>query len=287
MKAKVMVVTRRSRNRPIVVRTLTVPTAVTLAVRADDAEPAEPTAGDGLLGETLTLRFAPFGTWYEIDSYWEGQFLERVLPGAFAKTIREGGGRKVLFNHGLDLHIGDKILGVPSVLAERDDSPYAEVPLLDTSYNRDLVPALRVGGYGSSFMFEVLRESWDREPEKSAHNPDGLPERSVQEVRLYEEGPVTWPANPSATAGLRSHTDWYCEQIRAREPERLEELAARFNDFRAEHGLRTPELVDAVPAGGTSTSGAATNESDAPARSGHPSAKQRRERLYAFLGAQR
>lgn len=197
---------------------------------------------DGRLG-TLEVDFSNFGTWYEIDSFWEGKFLERTQRGAFKKTIKENGSNvKVLFNHGFDFHIGDKVLGVPEVLEEREDSPHLEAGLLDTSYNRDLEPGLRAGAYGSSFMFEVLEEKWSQEPEKSDHNPDGLPERTITQVRLFEAGPVTWPANPDATASLRSGVDWYAEQVQLRrDREQYDELVRSFTAFRALNGLSTPD----------------------------------------------
>jgi hypothetical protein len=42
-----------------------------------------------------------------------------------------------------------------------------------------------------------------------ARNDHGLPERTLQEVRLFELGPCTFPAYADATAGVRSLTDWY------------------------------------------------------------------------------
>src|SRR5688572_22620234 len=182
---------------------------------ADEAAPLR----DGSLG-LMEVRFSTFGSWYEINSWWEGRFLERTKFGAFAKTIAdhharkaESAGVKVLFNHGGDFHIGDKLLGGIESLTEEKDSPLGVVDLDDTSYNRDLLPGLKRGGYGSSFMFRVLREEWAEEPGVSAHNPEGLPERTITEVRLYEFGPVTWPANPASTAGMRcvSGTDAYYE----------------------------------------------------------------------------
>jgi hypothetical protein len=223
-----------------------VPRLAALAVRAD--EPAGDAPADGRLG-TLEVDFSRFDTWYEIDSFWEGQFVERIVRGAFKKTIRENGSNvKVLFNHGFDFHIGDKVLGVPEVLEERDVSPHLEAGLLDTSYNRDLEPGLRAGAYGSSFMFEVLAEKWVREPEKSEHNPDGLPERTITQVRLFEAGPVTWPANPDATASLRSGTDWYAEQVQLRrDREQFDELVRSFAAFRALNGLSIPEGTATPP----------------------------------------
>lgn len=209
-----------------------------LAARADQAP-----ADDGRLG-TLEVDFSRFDTWYEIDSFWEGRFLERTRKGSFKRTIDQRGSQvKILFNHGFDFHIGDKVLGVPEMLEERDDSPHLEAGLLDTSYNRDLAPGLRAGAYGSSFMFEVLAEEWNREPARSSYNPEGLPERTITEVRLFEAGPVTWPANPEATAGLRSGVDWYAEQVQKRDRQRYDELLRSFTAFKALHGLDASTAV--------------------------------------------
>lgn len=214
-------------------------------VRAEN-DPAAQAPTDGRLA-TLEVDFSRFETWYEIDSFWEGRFLERVMRGAFKRTIdRNGSNVKVLFNHGFDVTVGDKVLGVVEVLEEREHSPHLEAGLLDTTYNRDLLPGLRKGAYGSSFMFEVTAESWDHEPEASEHNPAGLPERSVTEVSLYEAGPVTWPANPEATAGVRSGTDWLIDHAQQRDADTSEDLMRSLAGFRAMHGLRSP--LDEGPA---------------------------------------
>jgi HK97 family phage prohead protease len=160
--------------------------------------------GGATLG-TLHGYMAIFNDWTEIDS-WEGLFLERIAPGAFKKTLREFGSRvKVLFNHGFDPAIGDKPLGKPSVLKEDERGLYIEVPLDDTSYNRDLVASLRSGALdGMSFRFSVGREEWEEPTKASAYNPKILPERTIREVaRLYEGGPVTFPAYEATTAGVR------------------------------------------------------------------------------------
>lgn len=239
---------------------------------------ADPEAGM----PTMLVRFSVFDNWYEIDSFWEGAFLERTVRGAFAKTMRESGSNvKVLFNHGMDFNIGDKMLGLPTDLREDADAAVLEARLFDTSYNRDLLPGLEAGAYGSSFMFRVIREEWNDEPETSEANPKGLPERTIKEVRLFEAGPVTWPANPAATAGVRSMTDEYYERLRTREPQRYDELRSRVL------AIRTPN-VDVAPQG-TSTDGAAPAVTDAPAAS-HPNGltpSQRREALYDFLTTER
>lgn len=237
------------------------------AVRADD-DAAMP---------TMDVRFSPFGEWYEIDSMFEGRFLERTAKGAFAKTIGENlRNIKVLFQHGYDPTVGDKVLGPIRSLTEEKDSPVGTVDMLDTTYNRDLIPGIEAGVYGSSFRFRVVKDEWDDEPGRSDHNPDGIPERTIKEVRLFEFGPVTFPANPAATAGVRSATDGYYELLRSRDPQRVAELEVRATR------LRTPPEQPA--ADGTGDGGAAPiTDEPASRHSAGSRSRQMRERAHPYL----
>lgn len=169
-------------------------------VRARREAPALDDAGD-----TLTGHFAVFDEWTKIDSTFEGRFLERIAPGAFAKTFAENRDAvKVLFNHGNDPTMGDQILGAIDTLEEDERGARYDVPLFDG------IPPLILGGlrqkaYGASFRFRVIpgKDDWNDTPERSESNPDGLPERTVREVQLFEFGPVTFPAYANATAGVR------------------------------------------------------------------------------------
>lgn len=161
---------------------------------------------------TLDITFARFGVWNEINSLWEGRFLERLDRGAFAKTIAERGDAvKVLFNHGHDSQVGEKVLGSIDDLGERKVGPYVIVDMFDTSYNADLLPGLRAGAYGASYRFSVVKEEWFDPDEPSDDNPQMLPERTISEVKLYEAGPVTFPADEGTTVGVRSLTDRFRE----------------------------------------------------------------------------
>jgi phage head maturation protease len=184
---------------------------------------------------TLFGYFTPFNEWARIDSVWEGTFMERTAPGSFLKTIAENlADIKALFQHGQDPQIGDKPLGPVSVLREEEFGPYYEVPLLKAPYVRDdLLPGLEAGLYGASYRFKVIREEpdkwWEITPSKAtAHNPDRLPERTIKEVRLFEFGPVTFPAYASATAGIRSLTDEYIVDRLRSKPDRLRDLIESF-----------------------------------------------------------
>lgn len=215
-------------------------------VRAAETEESRGAEGPA----QLVLRFSPFNEWYEIDSYFEGRFLERTVPGAFKRTLkaakRADGNYSIksMFNHGSDFQIGEKLLGTVSEASERDESPELVVDLYEeASYVRDLMQGLRAGDYGSSFMFEVIGDKWDHEPKRSEHNPEGLPERTITETRVYEAGPVTWPANPAATAGLRGgcHTDSMVERMLERDPHTKRDTMALFEAFRAAHNLSASE----------------------------------------------
>jgi HK97 family phage prohead protease len=174
---------------------------------------------------TLRGHFAVWDTWTEIRSVFEGNFMEKFSATSMTKTLVEGRDRmRVLFQHGKDPQIGDKPLGPISRLEPDDTGSYYEVPLLDTSYNRDLIPGLDAGLYGASFRFQVISEDFNKKPARSDHNPAGIPERTVTEAKVMEFGPVTFPAYAQATAGLRSLTDEFLFGKYVGDPERLAEL---------------------------------------------------------------
>ena len=155
-------------------------------------------------GRTLIGTPIVFNEWTVIDG-WEGHFKERILPGAVDKTLKERGNKiKVLYNHGFDPFIGEKPLGKPSVQDARDDALHVEVPLADTSYNADIIALLRADVLGMSFRFGVISDEWDN----LDADDDSLPERSIKEIRLYEYGPVTFPAYEAATVGIRSRSEY-------------------------------------------------------------------------------
>jgi len=183
----------------------------------DGDEPVWTTRDSGGSLPMLVGQFASYSNWNEIRSRSEARdmglrgdrYMEKVLPGAFKKTLTERAGQiKVLFNHGTDPSIGKKPLGKIVNVTERDEGPAYEVKLYDTSYVRDLLPALSDGQFGSSYRSDLVKGRLRKRPSKTDFNPDGLPEATVSEIRLKEIGPVTFPAEMRATAGVRSITDW-------------------------------------------------------------------------------
>lgn len=203
---------------------------------------------------TLHGHFSVFNEWTEINSAWEGRFMERIAPGAFAKTISENrAGIKVLFDHGHDPSIGNKPLGPIRSLEEDDRGASYEVELLDTSYVRDLIPALEEGLLGASFRFKVMREDFDKAPSRSDINPEGIPERTITEVRLHEFGPVTFPAYDGATAGVRSLTDDFILKTIFGDPERIARLLEEHPHLIGASRAITPPTEPTPPSQGTSS----------------------------------
>ena len=196
-------------------------------------------SGDGM--PTMEGHFSVFDDWYEINSAFEGQFIERIAPGAFKKTFKDDASRKnagdkikCILEHGHDYTVGDKPLGVPRSLSEDGTGAAYEVPLLDTSYVRDLVPALEAGAYGASFRFRVMIDEWNEQPERSDYNPQGIPERTIREVRVMEFGPTMFPASAGASSGLRSTTDEYYQAVRSRKPEDFDAALRSARETRGE-----------------------------------------------------
>jgi len=162
--------------------------------------------------DVMTGHFAVFNTWTEINSRHEGQFMERIAPNAFNDTLAKRS-PKVLYDHGADPQIGNKPLGEPKVLRADKTGVYYEVELFNVPYVNDLKPALRSGQLGASFRMKVTGDQWNNPTRSTTDNPNLLPERTITGIELYEFGPVTFPAYAEATAGLRSRTDWFCDEL--------------------------------------------------------------------------
>lgn len=119
-----------------------------------------------------------------------------VRPGAFTKTLKENVDKvKSLFNHGLDPRYGKLPIGRVTDLHQDAHGLWGEVELHDGPDNQNIIAALASGSLNSmSIAFEVTQEAYN----------DDRSERYIQQAKLFEFGPVTFPANEAATASLHS-----------------------------------------------------------------------------------
>lgn len=212
----------------------------TIALRAAD---------DGGTGRTMFGHAAVFNRWTEIDSWFEGQFMERIAPGAFRTTLKDRAGQiRVMYAHGRHPSIGDMPIGAPDVLREDKIGLYYESELFDNSYANDIIAPLRADQLGASFRFSVDDETIVAPKKASADNPKMLEERTINAVSLFEIGPCPWGAYEDATAGVRSGTDQFLESF-MNDPV----FVARFTE---RNGIRITEKVLAqLPADGRRRAG--------------------------------
>jgi len=126
---------------------------------------------------------------------WRGA-VERIIPGAFDRAIAENDDVRALFNHDSALLLGR----TPQTLALSSDKVglrYA-INLGDTSIAKDVAQHVGRGDVsGSSFAFQVEREEWVIE---NIDDEDSTEIRNILSVRLFDVGPVTYPAYDATTA---------------------------------------------------------------------------------------
>lgn len=168
-------------------------------------------------GNTLDGYGAVFDTPTRIDS-WEGIFDEDIARGAFAKTLAER--TPVLqFDHGRHPMVGSIPLGSFKTLAEDKRGLKVVAPLHDNWLVQPVRDAIKSKAIpGMSFRFAVVKDEWrdasgkpipadqvERALMRSDRNdPNTIPKRTLQEVKLYEVGPVVFPAYTDTTVGVRS-----------------------------------------------------------------------------------
>lgn len=122
--------------------------------------------------------------------------VERIMPGAFARAAREDDVR-ALFNHDVNQLLGRRGAGTLTLAEDARGLRYAVV-LADTQAARDVATHVRRGDVvGSSVAMRPLRVSWI---EQSGAGGQTVWVRNIEEVELFDVGPVTYPAYTSTTA---------------------------------------------------------------------------------------
>ena len=133
------------------------------------------------------------GTEYRL---WEGA-VERISRSAFDRALAEKDDARALFNHDSNFVLGRAASGTLRLSSDDTGLRY-DIDLPDTQAARDVAASIQRGDItGSSFAFEVEKASW----EEREGGPDV---RNIDSVRLFDVGPVTYPAYESSTTGMRS-----------------------------------------------------------------------------------
>lgn len=117
---------------------------------------------------------------------------DRILPGAFAKTISENGptGKNRIMH--LWQHDREEILGKPSVIKEDETGLYFETKLIDTELGNDALKMYQEGILTEhSIGYNTVKAEWSKQPgEEGVYN--------LLELRLFEVSTVTWGMNDQA-----------------------------------------------------------------------------------------
>ena len=202
-------------------------------------------ATDGL---TLEGYAAVFDDPAMIDS-WEGTFRERIMPGAFTKTISERS-PVLMFDHGQHPMVGSIPIGTITALREDSHGLYVKAKLNDNWLVEPVRDAIRGGSIdGMSIRMSVIKDDW-------SVGQDHVASRTINEVALAELGPGVFPAYENTNVSVRSR-----EVLTAlTDPEVRGEIARAF-------------------ASGTDVSSAADSSEDEPTPGHSPRSKNQRRAI--------
>lgn len=161
-----------------------------------------------------------------------GSFIERIAPGAFDEVLKDD--TVALFNHDPNLVLARN--GKTMVLVQDDKGLRYQFEAPNTTAGNDLIENLRNGNISqSSFGFTVASEEW-------TYSEDSKPSiRTITKIkRLYDVSPVTYPAYPDTSVGLRNFESLKkeYEEKKSRENERdykMELIKRELEIFKLKH----------------------------------------------------
>jgi HK97 family phage prohead protease len=146
--------------------------------------------------ESDGMRFTGYAAVFDSDSE-PLPFIERIMPGAFRRSLKSRNEVKLFKNHNMD-EVLASTRSKTLRLSEDSKGLLAEATLPDTTAGRDLAVLMKRGDvHAMSFGFSVPNrgDSW---------SDDGMT-RQLKEIRLHEVSIVTgFPAYEATTASVRS-----------------------------------------------------------------------------------
>jgi len=123
-------------------------------------------------------------------------FVERIMPGTFDRAISEADDARGLFNHDPNMLLGRVSAGTLTLASTAKGLGY-EITPGETQVAADVMVHIERGDLsGSSFAFEVT--------DQEVRTENGIDIREIRGVKLYDVGPVTYPAYEATEADVRS-----------------------------------------------------------------------------------
>lgn len=143
-----------------------------------------------------------YGALYNSETVIGSWFREVILPGAFKDSIANDDIR-VAFNHSPHYIIGRNTAKTAEISEDATGLRYKADPP-DTTWAKDLTTSIKRGDItGSSFQFDVENDE-DEEWDYSQTKQGMLPLRKIKRAKLYEVGPVAFPAYEDTTVSARA-----------------------------------------------------------------------------------
>lgn len=143
-------------------------------------------------------------------------WVERIAPGAFKRTLTEMPDVVALWSH----DSSKPAARTPDTMSIREDQTglRVELKLVDTPTNRELFTNVRAGIVDAmSFGFIPVKTRWEETPEMDV--------RTLLDVTLHEVSAVVWPAYPDTSLAARSHKSF--RELRATAPDLNEVMEER------------------------------------------------------------
>jgi hypothetical protein len=168
-------------------------------------------AGEGEGGASIVGYAAVFWDGSPETEYrlWD-DYVERILPGAFDRALKEQDDVRGLFNHNANMVLGRTASGTMELSIDERGLKYNIDPP-DTQLGRDIQVSLeRKDITGSSFAFVITDQTFREE----TIDKNTLYIREITGVQLFDVGPVTFPAytGTDASVAQRSFAAWRSAQ---------------------------------------------------------------------------
>lgn len=123
--------------------------------------------------------------------------VERIRPGAFDRALVERHDARALYNHDPDNLLGRVSSGTCRLSVDHLGLRYEiTADRNDPDHQRVLAKIKRGDLSGSSFAFQPTKVTWE--------DKDGISIRWIDDLQLFDVGPVTYPAYGASTTGLRA-----------------------------------------------------------------------------------
>lgn len=135
--------------------------------------------------------------------YDTGWFKETVKPGACARVLSESQDVRSLFNHDVNQLLGRTKSGTLRLQDTADGFAFDCDTDPGTSVGRDVAAMIERGDIdGCSFSFNVRKDTWSDEFDANGRYVSTT--RTIEDIDMFDIGPVTFPAYTQTSVGMRS-----------------------------------------------------------------------------------